>query len=314
MGVMIEPLVAFMAQTIRFATPLTFGALSGIWSERSGIINIAIEGMMLTAAFIGFVAGHASGSLAAGLAAAVACGALLGLLHAFFAIHLRTDQIISGTAINLLALGATGYLLRTFFAIGEAPRIENFQAIDVPLLSQIPVLGPVFFQHKPLVYLMLLAVIATHVVLYYTPWGLRTRGVGEHPRAVASVGLGVLRTRYVNLAISGALAGLGGAFFTLENVGQFTEGMTSGKGFIALAVMIFGKWTPVGAFLAALLFGGAESLQIFLQIHKVTLPFSDSPIPYQFLLMLPYVLTILVLAGLVGRSTPPRALGEPYPD
>lgn len=311
---MVEAIVAFISPTIRFATPLTFGALSGIWSERSGIINIAIEGMMLTSAFIGFAVAYSSNSLPLALLLAVLCGILLGLLHAFFSIHLRTDQIISGTAINILAVGVTGYLMRTLFAIGEAPRIENFQIISIPLLSQIPLLGESFFQNKPLTYLMFLAVIATHVVLYATPWGIWTRAAGEHPRALASVGLNVVRIRYLNLAVSGALAGLGGAFFTLENVGQFTEGMTNGKGFIALAVMIFGKWTPIGAFLAALLFGSAESLQIFMQIHKVHLPFTASPVPYQFLLMLPYILTILVLAGIVGRSVPPQSLGEPYPD
>jgi len=311
---MLGSIVAFISQTIRFATPLTFGALSGIWAERSGIINIAIEGMMLTAAFIGFVAAYSTKSLLLGLLLAIVCGIMLGLLHAFFAIQLRTDQIISGTAINILAVGATGYLMRTLFAIGEAPRIENFQAINIPLLSQIPLLGPVLFQNKPLVYLMFIAVLLSHLVLYYTPWGIWTRAAGEHPQALASVGLKVVQLRYINMAISGALAGIGGAFFTLENVGQFTEGMTNGKGFIALAVMIFGKWTPLGAFLAALLFGSAESLQIFMQLHKVTLPFTSTPIPYQFLLMLPYVLTILVLAGLVGRSTPPKSLGETFPN
>ncbi len=298
--------VSLLALTLVKATPLTLGCLSGIFCERSGVINIAIEGMMLTAAFTGFTASFLTGSNAVGITVAILTGALMALLHAVLSIRFKMDQIISGTVINLMAIGLTGYYNRVLYAGRTVPGVETLPIIEIPLLSKIPVLGPVLFSHQPLVYTMMILVVVVHVVLFYTNWGLRTRAVGEHPRAADTVGINVFRTRYVNVVIGGMIAGLAGAFLTLEAVGTFEKLMSNGRGFIALAAMIFGKWTPFGSFGAALLFGFAEALSVQLQIWGVT------AIPYQFLGMLPYVLTTIVLAGVVGRAIPPAAVGQPY--
>lgn len=229
----------------------------------------------------------------------------MAAFHAALSIHWRVDQIISGTVINMLAIGLTGFLRRTVLLHNprEAPAV--LPRWPVPGLSEVPVVGKLFFLHQPLVYMMFALVIIVHVVLFYTRWGLRTRAVGEHPQAADTVGIRVFAVRYRNVIAGGMIAGLGGAWFSLETVGNFEDLMTNGKGFIALAAMIFGKWTPLGALGGALLFGFADALQIKLQIAGVK-------VPYQFLSMTPYVVTMIVLAGVIGRARPPAALGVPY--
>jgi len=297
-------LVGMLASSLRMCTPIALGALAGILCERAGVVNIAIEGMMLSAAAFGFGANLFFKNLWVGVLAAVLVGGLMATLHAVMSIRFKTDQIISGTAINILAVGASGFLRRAYlvkaYFVGQTLPI-----FKIPLLSQVPVLGAIFFRNQPIVYMMMILVAMVYVVLFYTPWGLRTRAVGEHPLAADTVGINVYKMRYVNVIAAGCIAGLAGAWFSLETVGSFEDLMTGGKGFIALAAMIFGNWNPIGAVLGALLFGFADALQIKLQILNV-------PLPYQFLGMAPYIATMIVLAGFIGRSTPPAAEGKPY--
>jgi ABC-type uncharacterized transport system permease subunit len=300
-----DVVVALLAIAVAKATPLTFGALSGVFSERSGVVNIAIEGMMLSAAFFGFLAGVLTGSLALGLLAAMLTGALMSLLHALLSIHFRVDQIISGTVINILAVGLTGFFNRQLFATGASGAQGTLPPLPLPLLQDLPIVGPILFRQQPLTLLAILLVFVAHWVLFRTRWGLRTRAVGEHPLAADTVGIDVIRVRYVNVVLGGVLAGLGGAYFTLESVPHFEPLMTNGRGFIALAAMIFGKWTPIGSWGAALLFGVTEALPVALQIQGFNVPF-------QIVGMLPYVLTIVVVAGAIGRANPPAAVGVPY--
>lgn len=298
-------IIGLFALTLVKATPLTLGALSGIFCERSGVVNIAIEGMMLTAAFTGFAAAFYSGSALLGIAVAIITGGLMAWLHAILSIKFEMNQIISGTVINLMAVGLTGYFNRILFSGRLVPGIRTLPMIEIPLLADIPVLGPILFKHQPITLITILLVVVAHVVLFKTPWGLRTRAVGEHPRAADTLGIDVFRVRYINVILGGGLAGLAGAFLSMEAVGTFEKLMSNGRGFIALAAMIFGKWSPIGALLAALLFGFSEALSVRLQIE-------DVGIPYQFLGMLPYILTIVVLAGVVGSAKAPAASGEPY--
>jgi general nucleoside transport system permease protein len=301
----VDVVVALLAISIIKSTPLVLGALSGTVSERSGIVNIGIEGMMLAAAFAGFAVAIYSGSLAVGLVAAMLAGALLALLHAVLTVRYAVDQIICGTAINILAVGLTGFFNRQLFATGAPAGATVLPRLHVPVLSDVPVLGPILFQHQPLTVLAVVLVLVLHWSLFRTRWGLRTRAVGEHPLAGDTVGIDVGRLRTANVVLGGVLAGLGGAYFTLESVPHFEPLMTNGRGFIALAAMIFGKWTPLGAWGAALLFGLTEALPVTLQIQGFA-------VPYQLVGMLPYVLTIVVVAGLVGRAHAPAALGVPY--
>jgi simple sugar transport system permease protein len=293
--------------TLRASVPLILGALSGILCERSGIINIGIEGMMLAGAFAAFVAKVATNhwpllpSLLFGVLAALLIGGLLGLLHATFSIRYRMDQIISGTVIIILAAGVTAYLFDR-----DAVAEGKFGAVRVPLLSEIPVVGDIMFVNPPITFLALILVVVVHVGLFYTRWGLRTRAVGEHPGAADTVGVNVKRYRYVNTTLGGMFAGLAGGFLVLEAVGQFQEGMTAGRGFISLAAMIFGNWNPFGALGAAVLFGYTQALQNELLLAGVT------TVPRQFISMLPYVVTIVAVAGLVGRVRPPAAEGKVY--
>lgn len=290
-----------LSATLRQSTPLVLGALCGLLCERSGVINIGIEGEMLLSAFVGFLVTVATRSLVAGVLAGMAMGALLGLFLAFMSVHLKMDQIIGGTVINILALGLTSFFYQAGQTIpGKLPPLE------LGFLADVPLLGPVLFRNPPITYTALILVFVVHYALFYTRWGLRTRAVGEHPRAADTVGINVYRMRYMNVMIGGAIAGLAGAFLTLESVGSFERAMTNGRGFVALAVMIFGKWTPLGAWGAALLFGFANAVQTQLQFSGTL------QIPHQFIGMLPYVLTIVVLAGFVGRSRPPAAVGQPY--
>jgi simple sugar transport system permease protein len=304
--------VIVMAQvSFRLATPIVIGALAGLWCERSGVVNIAIEGMMLTGACFGFVAltifsGQMSTPQAQllGVLAAVLAGGLMSALHAWLSITFKTDQIVSGTVINILAIGLTSFLRKEVLLSSEAGR-ETLPPIDIPVLSDIPILGDIFFQGQPIFYGMFILLIATHVILYYTRWGLRTRAVGENPHAADTLGINVNRTRWINVFIGGMIAGLAGAWLSLERNGSFEDQMTAGRGFIALAAMIFGKWTPLGSFAGGLLFGFSDALGQRFQILGVA-------VPPQFLQMVPYVITMVVLAGLVGRAIPPKADGVPY--
>ncbi len=293
-----------LAATIRFATPLVFAALGGMFSERSGVVNIGLEGLMLIGAFAGVVGAFLSGSAWVGLLFAVGAGLLFALVHAVMCVTFEADQIISGTAINLLALGGTAFLMVIVFGQGgTSPDVEKFDPIAIPLLSQIPVIGSALFDQSLLVYLMYATVPIAFFVLFRTPFGLRLRATGEVPEAVDTAGVSVARMRYYGVALSGMLAALGGIYLSMSLLSSFTEGMTGGRGFIALAAMIFGRWHPVGAFGAALLFGLAQAL---------TIRVPPEAIPNEFIQMIPYVLTIVVLAGFGGRAIAPAAVGRPY--
>jgi simple sugar transport system permease protein len=292
---------AVLASALRQSTPLVLGALCGLLGERSGVMNIGIEGQMLFSAFIGFLVNVWSGNLLLAVLAGILAGAVLGLLLAFMSVTLKTDQIIGGVVINILALGLTGY----FYQVGLSTR-GKLQAFPLGPLQDIPLVGPVLFNNPPITYLTILLVFIVHYTLFYSSWGLRTRAVGEHPRAADTLGINVYLVRYTNLIWGGAVAGLAGAFLTLEAVGSFERAMTNGRGFVALAVMIFGKWTPIGSWGAALLFGLATAVQTQMQFG------GQWNIPHQFIGMLPYLLTVIVLAGFVGRARPPAALGTPY--
>lgn len=308
-------LTGLLSSALLRAVPIALAALSGVLCERCAVINIAIEGIMITGAFfaalMGSVAANVWGwpawaSLPVGLLGALVAGALLGLLLAVLAVRFKVDQIIAGTAINILGVGLTSFLSARILA--EFQNLNNtgiFPRVSIPLLANIPIIGPVFFEQNVLVYLLFVLLAVIHVMLLYTRWGLRTRAVGEHPRAADTLGVNVFRIRYINVMLGGMVAGLGGAFLILGSVGRFDELMTAGKGFIGLAAMIFGKWMPFGAFSAALIFGFADALQTKLAILEV-------PIPSHFLLMAPYLVTMIVLAGVVGEAVPPAADGEPY--
>jgi simple sugar transport system permease protein len=292
---------AVLGSTIRQSTPIILGALCGIMCERAGVVNIGIEGQMLLSAFIGFMANVWTGNLFISVLAGMATGALLGLLLAFMSVTLKLDQIIGGTVINILALGLTGY----FYTAGLTTA-GKIQPLTLGFLAKIPLVGPILFRNPPITYTTIILVFVLQFVLFKTTWGLRTRAVGEHPRAADTLGINVFTTRYINVILGGAIAGLAGAFLTLEAVGSFERAMTNGRGFVALAVMIFGKWTPLGAWGAALLFGFANAMQTQFQFM------GTFNIPHQFIGMLPYLLTIIVLAGFGGRARPPAAEGSPY--
>jgi len=301
-------LVGMLQATLQRSVPIALGGLSGVLCERSAVINIAIEGMMLMAAFVAVVVASATGSLWLGLLAAIVTGAVMAAWHAWLSIRFRVDQIVSGTVINIFAAGATSYLTARFLVQPEYQYLNNsgiFKPIPIPGLANIPILGPVLFEGNAILYLTILLVAVIHIALFYTRWGLRTIAVGEHPRAADTLGINVYRTRYVAVILGGMVAGVGGAYFTIGTVGRFDELLTAGKGFIGLAAMIFGKWNPIGTLGASLIFGFADSLQTKLQILRV-------PIPSEFLLMAPYIATMIVLAGVVGRAVPPAADGQPY--
>lgn len=302
-------LVGMLQATLIRAVPIALGASSGLISERAGVVNIAIEGMMLTSALASVMIASITDNLWIGLLGGILVGGLLGALHAILSIQFKVDQIISGTAINILSTGTTGFIVKRFFAEADInDRLNNsgiFPTITIPVLSNIPVIGPIFFSSNIFPYLMFLVLIALHVMLFYTRWGLRTIAVGEHPKAADTLGVNVFKIRYVNVILGGMIAGLGGAFFTIGRVGQFDEVMTGGRGFIGLAAMIFGKYTPVGALGASFLFGFADSIQQKIQILTPVFP-------SEFLLAIPYLITMIVLAGVIGRSVGPAADGTPY--
>jgi ABC-type uncharacterized transport system permease subunit len=300
-------LVGMLSSTLGRATPIALAALCGVISERAAVVNIAIEGIMLIAAMTAVVSGSLTHNLIIGLIVGILTGGVVAALHAVLVIRFNVDQIVSGVAINIFGSGITSFISSRYLEsnINLLNNSGTFQVISIPLLSKIPILGPILFEDSPFVYLTVLLVVLLYVLLFYTPWGLRTRAVGEHPKAADTLGINVFMTRYVNVILGGLIAGLGGAYFTIGSVGRFDQDMTAGKGFIGLAAMIFGKWNPIGAFLSSLLFGFADSLQVKMQILSV-------PIPSQFLAMAPYIVTMIVLTGVVGRAVPPAADGLPY--
>ncbi|MGM1016832.1 MAG: ABC transporter permease [Actinomycetota bacterium] len=301
------PLIGLLSGALALATPLIFGALGGVIGERVGVVNIAIEAQLLAGAFCAALVGSLTGSPWAGLVAAMVAGVLVSLVLAVFAITYFVNQVIVGVVLNVLVIGVTTFLFRQVLNT-DTPRLntpEPFTAVSIPVLSEIPILGPILFRQTVVVYLMYIVVFLVWFGLYRTRWGLRLRAVGEHPQAADTVGIKVAATRYRNMMLAGAIAGMGGAFFTLVSVPRFNPEMTAGAGFIALAAVIFGKWDPIKATLAALLFGFASNLQGVLSVI-------GSPVPSQFMLMLPYVVTIFAVAGLVGRSRAPAASGIPY--
>lgn len=304
--------VGMLQQTVFLAVPLIMGAMAGVMCERTGVINVAIEGQMLVGAFAGAFGASVASNLGIGLIFAVAAGGLFGALLAVFAIKFLVNQVVLGVVLNVLALGLTGYLYDAVMA----PHPDKYNkgtvmsAHEIPGLVHIPIIGRTLFDANYIVYAMYLIVIAIDVALLRTRWGLRTRAIGEHPRAADTVGINVFRTRYRNVILGGMIAGLAGAYLTIGGSGAFDKnpvGMTSGKGFIALAALIFGRWSPRGAVGAALLFGFTSELQSLLS-------FLNTPVkvPSNILLMLPYLVTIFAVAGLVGRVQAPAADGEPY--
>ncbi len=298
-------LTSMLQATVLAAVPIALGGLAGILSERVAVINIAIEGMLLAGAFTGALVGSLLGGWL-GLLAAIAIGGLFGLLLAALVVTFRMDQIIAGVVINLFVLGVTSYVSSQVFS--EYRHLNSatiFRAWEIPVLSDIPILGPVFFNQNLFVYVAFILVALSSYYLFSTKRGLQARAVGENPKAADTLGINVYKTRYIHVTLAGMIAGFGGAFFTLGAVGRFEEDMTSGRGFIGLAAMIFGRWHPVGALLAALIFGFADSLQ-----QKLAL--LNTPIPFEFLAMAPYIATIIVVAGLIGKARPPASIGKPY--
>jgi general nucleoside transport system permease protein len=300
-------LTGMLVSSVIRATPIALAALSGIYSERSGVVNIGIEGMMLVGAFVAVLFASITKNSLVGIMAGMASGMLLALLHGLLSIKYRTSQIISGAVIIILALGLTSYLQRAFLNV--YPELNQpgpaIPAFSIPLLWRIPVLGPILFNQSPIIYAMFILLAVTHILLYYTRWGLRTRSVGEHPKAADTLGINVFKIRYTSVLISGAIAGLSGAYMSIGSAGRFNEGMTAGKGFLGLAAMIFGNWNPGGAFLGSLIFGFFDSWQEKLSLLQVG-------VPVDLLGMAPYIATMAVLAGIVGRARMPAADGQPY--
>lgn len=297
--------IALLSQAVRISVPYVLASLGGVLSELGGVVNIALEGLILTGAFCAVLGAHYSGSAWVGLACAMLGGGLAALLHGVVCIRYRANQIISGLAVNILAVGLTKFFLKVIFhSSSNSTRVEGLPVWDWGAMSSVPVLGEIL--SYPLILLTAALIFGAHLLVNRTPFGLRLRSVGEHPACADTLGIDVYRTRYIGVALSGMMAALGGAWLAMDQH-QFTDGMSGGRGYIALAAMIFGKWTPLGACAAALLFGLAESVQIQLQTVGVK-------ISTQFIQMIPYVLTIVVLAGAIGRAKPPSADGVPYPE
>ncbi len=301
------PVTGLLFGAVSLSIPLIFGALGGIIGERVGVVNVAIEGQFLFGAFSAAMLSSVTGNPFVGLVAAMVAGVLVAFVLAAFSIKYLVDQVIVGVVLNVLVTGITGFL----YGVLLVPNSEllntpvRFSRVAIPLLSDIPIIGPVLFNQTFIVYLAYIAVALVAWGLYRTRWGLRLRAVGEHPQAADTVGIKVNTSRFWNVSLAGAIAGIGGAYFTLVSVGQFGKDMTAGLGFIALAAVIFGRWDPVRAMLAALLFGFATNLQNLLTVLK-------TPIPSEFMLMLPYVVTILAVAGFAGQVRGPAAAGKPY--
>lgn len=301
------PLFGLLAGGFSLAVPLIYGAMAGVISERVGVVNIAIEGQLLAGAFTAAVVATLTGQPILGMLAAAVAGVLVSFVLAAFAIKYLVDQVIVGVVLNVLVVGLTSFLFSQLLAPNKAtlnspPRLE---ILPIPVLSDIPLIGPMLFRQTLVVYLVYVVVALVYIGLFHTKWGLRLRAVGEHPEAADTVGIDIAKTRFWNVSLGGAIAGLGGSFFTVGSVGAFNQDMTAGAGYIALAAVIFGGWDPLKATFAALLFGFTSNL-------RNTLGAIGSPIPSEFLLMLPYVVTIFAVAGLVGKARGPAAAGKPY--
>ena len=297
---------ALLASMLRFATPLTFAALGGLFSERSGVVNIGLEGMMLAGAFFGLLGADKLDSWVLGIFCGMLAGGALALIHAFVSIQLRADQIVSGTAINFLALGLTGYLFIDIYGTTGTPSegLPRIPDVNLPLIEDIPFVGDVIGQLNLMIWVAFAMVIVTWIVVFKTSIGLRLRAVGEHPRAADTVGISVYRTRYIAVTFSGMLAALGGVYLSIGFLGSFSENFTAGKGFIGLAALIFGNWRPFGAWAACLLFGFSTAVAFRLDVYGAA-----TEVLFQ---ALPYVLTLIAVAGVIGRSIPPAASGRPY--
>jgi general nucleoside transport system permease protein len=297
--------IDYIIASLRLSVPLALTALGGLWSERSGVINIGLEGMLLSGAFAGAVGALWTGNALVGIVYAIIAGGIVGLLHAYLCVTLRVNQLVSGLAINLLAVGLTSFLVRVLFGEGTTPRLPDLPILKIPVLQSIPVIGAILFQQDVIVYSLILLIVFSTYILYSTGHGLALRAVGDYPKAADASGVNVLRVRYISVIASGCLAGLGGAYLTLGHVKFFTENISAGKGFIALAALIFGRWNPVATALSCLLFGAGDALQLRIQALS-------ADIPYQFLTLLPYAIALMALVGLAGQSMPPAALGIPY--
>ena len=301
------PFTGLLQGAIMLSVPLIFGSMAGLLCEKSGVINIAIEGQLLFAAFVSAVVASITQNVFLGLISAPVAGSLISLILAFFSIRFQVDQVILGFVINVLVLGLTSFFYTTLL-IPYEDRWNvggSFSTLPIPLLSKIPIIGPTLFNQTIIVYLMYAFIIFIQIALFKTKWGLRTRAIGEVPVAADSVGVDVNKLRFRNVMLAGLVAGTGGAYFTVGTIGPFSQSMTAGAGFIALACLIFGKWTPRGAILAALFFGFANNLQGNLSIIGVS-------IPSEFMLMIPYIATIIAVSGVVGRVRAPAADGIPY--
>jgi general nucleoside transport system permease protein len=300
--------LSLLASMVRLSTPLILAALGGMYSERAGVINIALEGIMLAGAFTAAAVTARTANPWVGLIAAAAAGLLVSLVHAVASIQFKANQVVIGTAINILFLGVPALVSGAMFeSTGSTPQLPREQTLpdwNIPVLDRIPVLSQLLSGHKPIVYLAMALVPISYYVLFRTRFGLRLRAVGENPEAADTAGVSVARIRYAGVLLSGVLAGVGGAYLSIGQNSLFTRNMTAGRGFIALAALILGKWHPVGAFLACLLFGFADAISIRMQ--------GVVAIPVQFIQIIPYVLTLVVLAGFIGRATPPKAIGTPY--
>jgi simple sugar transport system permease protein len=298
--------IGLLAATLRGATPLIFAAIGVTYAERSGVTNIGVEGIMLFGAFSAVLVTYYTKNPWIGVLAAVIVGGLLGLVHAWTSITLKANQIVTGAAVNLLAVGIPNYLLIAIWnQPGASPMVANIKPLHIAFLANLPIIGPLFNSQNLLAYLAIFAAIVGQIILFHTPLGLHIRAVGEDPRAADTVGIDVYKLRYLCVIFSGMMAGLGGAYLSVAQLSMFTKQMTQGRGFIAMGAMIFGKWTPIGSLGACLLFGFADALQLALQTIGVSIP-SD------LLMTFPYVLTLIALAGFVGRSAAPAAVGKPY--
>lgn len=300
-------LIGYLTASVRIASPLVLAAMGGVISERAGVFAIGLEGMMLFGAFTGVLAAHLSGDIWIGSLASIAGGILLSMLLAVATISFRAEQIVATIALNIIAIGVTSFFLRMMFGTGAqgTRKVADMSAVPVPFLADIPIIGPVLFNHPPLTYIAYLLVPLTALFLYRTQWGLNIRAVGEAPKAAHVVGVNPWLTQYFAVGLSGALAGLGGAVLSIQQVGFFTEHMTQGRGFIALAAVIFGRWDPKMTCAACLLFGAAEALQLRVQAFGI-------PLPSHVVLMLPYIIALLALMGLGSRARHPAAIGRPY--
>lgn len=297
--------VTGILMSIRMTTPILFAGLGGLVSSRAGVFNLGLEGMMLLGAFFGYYGALITGSPVWGLLLAALIGVLSGALLSFFAVKLAVNQVVAGIGLNTLALGLTGYLSRTLIRDGRIPVVKTFTELRIPGLSDLPVIGPILFGHSVVVYLAILCVALVAWMLHRTTIGLNLRSVGEDPKAADTVGINVFLYRHAATILSGVLASVGGAYITLAAVNRFLENIVEGRGWIAMAAVIFGRFTPLGVFGACLLFGAAEALQMLLQVQGVQIPF-------RIVLMTPYILTMVVLAGFAGRVSAPAAQGRPY--